>query len=87
MIDCWKWFGSEHKIHCDSLAERNFVLGEVPGSRQGGEYLIPSQNKEFDVIIPSKLRDAAVRVIEKHRAKNTKSAPKGAQRVTGAVVS
>ena len=71
MIDCWKWNKTEHKIHCGSMDERDAVLTEVKDSHQGGVY--PGQDREFDVIIPSKLKNAAVRIIQKHRLENTEN--------------
>lgn len=75
MIDCWKWFGAEHKIHCDNIEERDLVLSEVKGSHGGGAYSTPGQDKEFDVIVPSKLENAALRIIRKHRLENTQNTP------------
>ncbi len=53
-IDSWYWNASEFKIHCDSVDERDVVLSNIPNSRESGVYTIPGQNREFDVIIPSK---------------------------------
>ena len=71
-IDCWKWSGNEHKIHCDSYDERNAVLA-IGSTRKGGHYTLPGKNREYDVIIPSESVGGAKCAI---RSLRLKKAPK-----------
>ncbi|HUV31685.1 MAG TPA: hypothetical protein VMY05_11435 [Acidobacteriota bacterium] len=78
--DIWKWFGNEYKVHCERREDYKTILS-WPGCRWGGDYYHPDGHVEFDVIIPARHRNAAVRLLGL-RPKNSEKSSVVAQQVT-----